>query len=224
MQNQSPKLPPELWARVLSKLPQKDLLTARLVSKDFAPIHRMSGLSLHWHPTSVQGISSLKLFVFRHLQQTTSPVLQVTIEINPQKLTAMTLAYTCARLQQLKIKDRLLQPDSEALLRLLPAGLRSLYLRIPVQLLRDSAWRRLSNLGQLNLLLSSSPGSPASDCAGFNAMTSLQHLTIAFDRLQSRHMSSRAFGTACFSPPPLSTCYSPQIHSKTALTGQSCRA
>ena len=156
MQRNAPKLPPELWAKVLSKLPQQDLFTARLVSKDFVPISTLPSLDLSWAPLTRDTTTSLMIFVSRHLQQQPSPELRVTMRNrDPWDSCNMPimLASSCANLRHLTINACLGLHDARSYLRVLPSGLRTLNVNVPAELMEDTAWHRLTNLTSLQLNL-----------------------------------------------------------------------
>ncbi len=146
-------LPDEVWARVLSKLPQKDLLQAHLVSKDFVRLNQLSQMELDWRIESSSAASSLALFVRRHLRHQQSPKLNIHIS-KPLEITlSVSLACDCAHLQRLDILENFTLLQAEACLRMLPCGLLHLALSAPSALLDDRSWSSLTALTSLHLSL-----------------------------------------------------------------------
>ena len=194
MQGSSPKLPPELWAKVLGKLPQKDLLTARLVSRDFVSISLLSHLKLSAQLNSENAVNSLALFVCRHLQQRSSPELQVTIrnlDLTDVYNMPIMLACSCANLRHLKCAARLDLNDASTYLRILPSGLQSLKLHVPAELVEDTAWHRLPHLTLLELTLYARPRSKVK--SSLAALSSLRTLCLNFDGCIPRRRSDGRF-------------------------------
>ena len=156
MQGSSANLPLELWIRVLGHLSLKDLLAARLVSKNFVPISSLPNLSLCVGALSKGAMASLMLFLYRHFQQQLSPKLLLTIRNQDPKDSLnipIILGSGCANLRELKVTACLGLDDAHSYLQVLPGSLEHLDVHVPAQMIEDTAWRHLQNLTSLKLRL-----------------------------------------------------------------------
>lgn len=83
-----------------------DLLTARLLCKDFVPMSLLKALRMTWAPEDVAQASSLMLFVSRHCSLPSSPEVHVTIgnfEYDALAWPGVMLACSCGNLRSLSV-------------------------------------------------------------------------------------------------------------------------
>ncbi len=195
-------LPDELWAQVLYKLPLKDLLTARLVSKNFIRLHQIPKLELDWQMSSPSTASSLALFVSRHLKQPGSAFLEIFIQSVDQGLLQMgiTLACDCAHLQRLDCKgEHLTLLQAQISLRMLPTTLVHLSLHTLPAITDDTAWSRLTALTFLELVFPLESLSPAlASGTGLALLTKLETLTLGTAEEDADHTSLPQLKAAIF--------------------------
>ena len=149
------KLPDELWAQVLAKLPLPALLSARLVSKSFVLLSQLPEKALEWQVRSDRAATSLTLFLSRHLMQPMSPhvdlVLSSTEDQKGFEQMQLVSACTCANLRQLDVLDDLNLDQAQALVRMLPASVVQLDISTPAAIIEDSSWSRLTALTCLKI-------------------------------------------------------------------------
>ncbi len=191
-------LPDELWAQVLCKLPQEDLLTARLVSKNFVRLHQIPKLNLEWCMSSPSTASSLALFVARHLRQPCSPTLEITISSSDKGLvqTGIILACDCAHLQQLDCKGELTLLQAQSSLRVLPTSLVRLLMFTPPAMMDDTAWNRLTSLTSLELVFPLECPSGLASGTGLSLLTQLESLDLGVD--DAKHTTRHLLDAATF--------------------------
>lgn len=153
------QLPADLWARVLCFLEAKDLLRARLVSKEFVPLSNMLELDVHWGSLPEAKGSSLALFVNRYCTSPTSLCMHVNITnavdnvgIRIPVWPRMMLAGSCSNLMHLTMPgSRLDLPAARTCLQLLPPTLECLGLDAPFKLIADPRLPKLQHLTCLQL-------------------------------------------------------------------------
>ncbi len=198
-------LPDELWAQVLCNLPQEDLLTARLVSKNFIRLHQFPELKLEWQMSSPSAASSLALFVSRHLKQPGSANLEITISSSDKGLlqTSMMLACECAHLQRLRCNGELTLLQAQSSLRMLSTDLLRLSLFAPPAIMDDPAWSRLTALTALELQFPMERSSSLASGSGLALLTKLVTLDLASaeegkeaDHISNRQLKAATFGQA----------------------------
>ncbi len=178
---------------MLSRLPQTDLLIARLVSKAFIRLEQIPKLKLEWQMSSPSTASSLALFVTRHLKQPGSAKLDVTISSSDKSLVQMgiTLACDCAHLQRLKCNGELSLLQAQSSLRMLPTDLHRLSLLTQPAMMDDPAWSRLTALTSLELLFPKARLSSLASGTGLALLTKLEILSLGFQNSADADITSQ---------------------------------
>ncbi len=188
-------------------LPQKDLLTARLVSKTFVCINQLPDLLLTWTLASPAAASSLALFIARHLKQQRSPNLDIRmpwIEGGNFIPLGIILACECAHLQSFdySLAEGLEHFEASNCLRMLPPSLGHLALATSPMLMDDRGWSRLNALTSLELHLPGQRPAKLAAGSGLALLTNLKSLTLAlqywpgFDNTYTKQLTAVGFRQA----------------------------
>ena len=186
IQGRLEQLPADLWAQILTQLPLRDVLKARLVSKSFVPLAAPLELDMDWKTKDQTKGMSLSLFVLRHCTAPTSIHVSVTIVVKPPAsalglLPTVTLAASCAHLHFLDCScEDLDASDAGLCMRLLPASIQTLKMCSHPSIVDDIAWQRLRNLTNLSLTYTGSDlgNTMIFDGSGLSRLPALNFLTV----------------------------------------------
>lgn len=164
----------------MGHLELSDLLTARLVCKEFVPMSLLKALHMTWAPDDVDQASSLMLFVSRHCSLPSSPEAHVTIgnfEFEGVAWPGIMLACSCTNLRSFVCTEIELDLSAaQACLRLIPPTLECLEIAAPAELVDDASWARLTSLRSLELLWPEVSAPSALPGKGLAELSSLRKL------------------------------------------------
>ncbi len=138
----------------MQNLSIRDLLNARLVSKEFVQLSSLESLTINLPPWNPNAIWSLMLFMSRHCNAAGSAKLNLTIYPFPEgaMYPGIMLATSCANLSCLDCSHEQLELSAaQTCLRLIPGSLGTLHLFTRAGIVEDDAWGRLTALRNLEL-------------------------------------------------------------------------
>ncbi len=165
----------------MQNLSTKDLLNARLVSKNFVRLSELESLKVDAKASSIDAISSLMLFMTHHCAAAGSSRLDLTLHpfLGGSSYPGIMLASSCANLQRLDCSHAQLELSvAQACLRLVPANLNVLELLASASIVEEDAWRRLSSLYRLRLCWPKVAQPKVYAGTGLMLLESLRHLII----------------------------------------------
>ena len=176
------QLPAELWSKVQGHLSLKDLLAARLVSRGFVSLSQQAELVMERRVEPHGRISSsMMLFVTKHLMESHSPRLSITMRDCNSDLAItfqIMLACRCANLQQLQMTDRLDKSLAQILLQTVSTSLASLSIRVPTAVMQYPTWQRMASLSHLELGMPEVMGYSALQMSILQALPNLTSLSL----------------------------------------------